>query len=101
MKSRPPVPVACTMDRAPPAGRQIPLMTRGQSTPESDRQAGLSTIVTETGAGDIFTVNSNHVALVRFTRWVLLQGDRVTRSARQDRCQAVPLGSAALDRCVG
>jgi hypothetical protein len=58
MKSRPPVPVACTMDRAPSAGRQIPLMTRSQSTPESDQQAGLSTIVAETGAGDIFTVNS-------------------------------------------
>jgi len=43
------------MDGAPPAGRQIPLMTRGQATPESDRRAGLSSIVTETGAGDIFT----------------------------------------------
>ena len=33
-------------------------MTQGQATPESDRRAGLSTIVTETGAGDIFTGNS-------------------------------------------
>jgi hypothetical protein len=68
MRSRPPVPVACTMDGALPAGRQIPLMTRSQATPESDRQAGLSTIVTETGAKDIFTVNSNSNPEERYSR---------------------------------